>query len=131
MNKDYPKGFWKGLLVIVGAYTLVQFLVYVPNEISQYAGVFFRQVLRWIQILIVYATGAIVLHRMEPRWIGAIWHFIHFMLIGFLAISAIIEFSIGPVPYAWRASIAPMIEFLISPVLYFGAGVLYNSMKTT
>lgn len=131
MKQNYPKGFWKGLLIILVAYTLVQLVTYMPDKPAFLGGGIGRQWMRWLTILIVYLTGVWVLHHMEPQWIAAIWHLIHAVLIGFLLLSAFIEFSWGPLPYAWRASVAPMVEFLISPVLYFGAGILYKSMKTT
>lgn len=81
--------------------------------------------MRWMAIGLVYVVGWLVIKHTGVVWLLAIWHFIHLSLVGYLFLIAVYEYTIAPVPYGIRASVAPVIEFLISPVLYFAAGLVY------
>lgn len=78
---------------------------------------------------LVYLVGWLVIKNTGVAWLQAIWHFIHLSMVGYLILIAVYEFTIAPVPYGIRASVAPVVEFLISPVLYFGAGLVYVIVK--
>lgn len=125
----FPENYWKGLIIIFIAYTLVQLLFYHPLiQLPQFVKTN-RQLLRWVTITIVYITGVIVLKRTNEDWLKFVWHLIHLVLIFYLLLIAFVEICITPVSYGIRASVAPIIEFLISPLLYLGAGVVYMSLK--
>lgn len=81
--------------------------------------------MRWMAIGLVYLVGWAVIKNTGVPWLLAIWHFIHLSLVGYLFLIAAYEYAIAPIPYGIRASVAPIVEFLISPVLYFAAGLVY------
>lgn len=121
----FPKNYWKGLILVLLAYTTVQLLIARPDiEIPGYPGLF-RQLFRWFTIALVYVTGGFVLKQTGIGWLASIWHLVHLTLIGYLAIVTAFEYLIAPVSYGIRASVAPIVEFLISPVLYLGSGLVY------
>jgi hypothetical protein len=122
----FPKNYWSGLIFLVLVYTGIQLMISRPDlEIPGFPGLF-RQVFRWFTIALVYATGGIVLKQTGVDWLKAIWHLVHLTLILYLGAVTAYEYLIAPVSYAIRASVAPIIEFLISPVLYLCAGLVYS-----
>jgi hypothetical protein len=121
----FPKNYWKGLALVLLAYSTIQLLLSRPDlEIPNYPGLF-RQLFRWFTIALVYATGGFVLKQTGISWLKSIWHLVHLTLIAYLALVTAFEYLIAPVSYGVRASVAPIVEFLISPILYLGSGLVY------
>jgi hypothetical protein len=121
----FPNNYWKGLVLILLAYSTIQLLLSRPDvEIPGFPGLF-RQLFRWFTIALVYLTGGFVLHRTGITWLTGIWHLVHVTLIAYLGLVTCWEYLVAPVAYGIRASVAPIVEFLISPVLYLGAGLVY------
>ena len=107
------------------AYSTIQLLLSRPDlEIPGYPGLF-RQLFRWFTIALVYATGGFVLKHTGISWLKSIWYLVHLTLIAYLALVTAFEYLIAPVSYGVRASVAPIVEFLISPILYLGSGLVY------
>lgn len=125
----FPKNYWRGLFIVLAVYTFVQLLFYHPLFTAPEFFKSFRQPLRWLTITIVYVTGVQVLKRTDEDWLKFVWHLIHLLLIFYLLSIAFVEYFIMPVPYGIRASVAPIVEFLISPLLYMGAGVVFFSIN--
>ncbi len=126
---SFPRQFWKGLVFILLAYTVVQLISYqsflrLPTIIQEN-----KQLMRWMAIALVYSVGCLVLKTNGVAWLLGIWHLIHLSLVGYLFLIGIYEYTIAPVPYGIRASVAPVVEFLISPLLYFAAGLVYAMGK--
>jgi hypothetical protein len=71
-------------------------------------------------------TGGFVLRKRGVYWLKAIWHLVHLSLIIYLGGVIAFEYLIAPVSYGVRASVAPIVEFLVSPVLYMCAGLVYS-----
>ena len=124
----FPKNYWTGLVVVLTAYTFVQLFFYHPVISISSFFVQYRQFFRWVTITLVYMTGAVVLRKTDEAWLKYVWHLIHLLLIFYLLLIAFVEYFILPVPYGIRASVAPVVEFLVSPLLYMGAGVVYVSI---
>jgi hypothetical protein len=126
---SFPRQFWKGLVFILLAYTVVQLISYqsflrLPTIIQEN-----KQLMRWMAIALVYSVGCLVLKANGVAWLLSIWHLIHLSLVGYLFLIGIYEYTIAPVPYGIRSSVAPVVEFLISPLLYFAAGLVYAMSK--
>ena len=126
---SFPWRFWKGMVFILLAYTVVQLISYqsflrLPIIIQEN-----KQLMRWMAIAFVYFVGCLVLKANGVAWLLAIWHLIHLSLVGYLFLIGVYEYTIAPVPYGIRASVAPVVEFLISPLLYFAAGLVYAMSK--
>jgi len=126
----FPKNFWRGLLFILLAYTVVQLLVYQHLFVFDEYIALFRQPIRWLTITFVYMVGARMLKSTDELWLLTIWHFVHITLIGYLLIVSFFEYFVRAVPYGIRASVAPIIEFLISPVLYMCAGLIFHTIES-
>ena len=125
---NLPRKYWVGLVVMLIAYTVIQFsynfpIIHVPNWLRSN-----RQLFRWVNISFVYLVGIVVIRRMEPFWLLFVWNVIHIVLMGYLAIAAAYEYFIAPMPYGVRGSAAPIIEFLISPVFYVVIGLVYHTL---
>jgi len=125
----FPKNFWKGLLMILLAYTFVQLLVYQHLFNFDYYIAAVRQPVRWLTITLVYMVGVRVLKSTDELWLLTFWHIVHISLIAYLLIVAFFEYFVTAVPYGIRSSVAPIIEFLISPVLYLCAGLIYHAVQ--
>ena len=122
----FPQNYWTGLVFLLLVYTGIQLMLARPDvEIPGFPGLF-RQLFRWFTIALVYATGGFVLKQTGVDWLKAIWHLVHLTLIIYLGAVTAYEYLIAPVSYGIRASVAPIIEFLISPVLYLCAGLVYS-----
>jgi uncharacterized membrane protein YwzB len=126
---SFPRQYWKGLVFVLLAYTVVQLISYqsffrLPAIIQEN-----RQLMRWMAIAVVYLVGCFVLKGTGVAWLLGIWHVIHLSLVGYLFLIGIYEYTVAPVPYGIRASVAPVVEFLISPLLYFAAGLVFAVVR--
>ena len=126
--KGFPRNYWKGFLIIILAYSIVKLLFNDLLSILPLNYKINRQFTRWLTIFFIYVIGSKVLKTTNEAWMLAIWHFIHLVLISYLIIVAFFEYAIAPVSYGIRSSVAPIIEFLISPVLYMSAGLVYKTI---
>ena len=120
-----PKYFWSGFWIMILAYTLVRLFFYEPVVAMPHWVHTKRQLIRWINISFVYVVGIWVIRRMRIGWMLVLWNWVHIALLAYLLLAAAYEWGIAPLPYGIRSSVAPIIEFLISPVYYIGLGVLY------
>ena len=84
-----------------------------------------RQLVRWGNIFIIYVVGILIIRKMDESWMLWAWNAVHVVLMLYLIFAAAYEYLIAPLPYGLRASVAPIIEFLISPAYYVGLALLY------
>jgi hypothetical protein len=123
----YPNGFWKGLLILLPVYTLLQLLYYLPEaSLPRFIG---RLTLSpvWIVLPLAYAVGWLLLRRWDAPWVVAVWHLVHIALVGFAMSVLFYGRFIGTVPRGIADSMQPIVGFLISPILYLGLGLLDRS----
>lgn len=114
--------------MILLMYVLAQLLQALPAVLGLGDGVFLRQSARLLAVLWVYAVGSRVLRHTKARVILFCWHAVHLSLLLVLLVIALWEYLVGAVPFGIRASVAPVIEFLVSPMLYMAAGFLEASL---
>jgi hypothetical protein len=124
-----PKNYWIGFLILALAYTLVQFLFYHPVIPVLRSLLKYKQSVRWFNITFVYVVGIMVIRTMHVNWLLFIWNIVHVVMIGYLLLAAAYEYLIAPLPYGIRGSVAPIVEFLISPIIYMAMGLLYAGTK--
>ena len=124
-----PKNYWIGFLILALAYTLVQFLFYHPIIPVVRGLLQYKQTVRWFNITFVYVVGILVIRTMHVSWLMFIWNIVHVVMIGYLLLAAAYEYLIAPLPYGIRGSVAPIVEFLISPIIYMAMGLLYAGVK--
>lgn len=75
-------------------------------------------------LLGVYALGTYHLRFSNHSWMGALWHLVHISGIVVLFLAGLFDWLIHPLNYAARLMLRQIHEFLISPVLYVGMGLL-------
>lgn len=122
----YPNGFWKGLIILLPVYTLLQLLYYIPEaSLPRFIG---RLVLSpvWFVLPLAYAVGWLLLRRWDAHWVVAVWHLVHIALVGFAMCVLLYGRFIGPVPRGIADSIQPIVGFLISPILYLALGLMHG-----
>jgi hypothetical protein len=125
----YPRNYWKGFAALLLAYTLLQLVYYVPEAMMPEVvkKTTFSPI--WLLLVVVYAAGGWILSKTGVGWMRALWHIVHISLIAFAMLVLAYGRLIGPVPYGIAASVRPILEFLISPVLYLAVGLLYRAMR--
>jgi hypothetical protein len=122
---NLPKHFWFGFWVMLIGYTLIRMFFYdgvlpAPHWLKEQ-----RQLVRWGNIFIIYIVGILIIRKMDESWMLWAWNAVHVVLMLYLIFAAAYEYLIAPLPYGLRASVAPIIEFLISPAYYVGLALLY------
>ena len=128
-SSSFPKDFWKSLIGLLVLYTLLQLIYFIPESSFPEAVRRIRLSPLWFLLAVVYAAGWLVIRQWEVSWLLMIWHVVHISLAGYaLATLAYMRF-IGPVPNGIATSIRPIVEFLISPVLYLALGLLYRTTR--
>jgi hypothetical protein len=60
-----------------------------------------------------------------------IWHFIHITGIGLIALFGLYDLLISPTSILIRSFLGSINEFLISPVLFVGMGILHKKLSFT
>ena len=129
LSGDLPKAFWKGLAVMLPLYALLQLVYYLPE--STLPGWMTVTGLSpvWFLLAPVYLAGWWILGRTELRWLLPIWHIVHIALVGFALTALAYGRFIAPLPEGIAASVRPIVEFLISPILYLALGLLHKAVR--
>jgi hypothetical protein len=116
-----------GLVVILVIYTLYYLLfadtdvTWIPRKI--------RHVIKFATTVAVYLVGTYHLGELKDRWMSNLWHFIHISLLGIITLVGIYDWTFGMVSPQVKDMTVTMQEFLISPVLYVGMGIINNRMN--
>lgn len=117
--------FWGGFIIIVIIYSLYNlYLVDVNyyNSIPRKA----RHVCKFLAILSIYATGTYALKKYTVEWMMYIWHALHIIIIALLLVIGGYDWAFGEISVQARNVANTFFEFLISPVIYIGVGILNN-----
>src|ERR1700761_4281240 len=117
--------YWIGFIVIVIIYSLynlylvdVGYYQSIPRKV--------RHIGKFLSILIIYGTGTLALRRTTTEWMMYIWHLIHIVIIILLLLFGIYDWSLGKLSPQMHNMANTLFEFLISPVIYIGVGILNN-----
>lgn len=117
------------MLILLLVYTAVQLLYFNPPVKLPVWVYRLKQPIRWTSITVVFVTGIFILRKVKESWMLFLWNLIHVVVIGYLLLLAAYEFLIAPVSYGLRASVEPIIEFLVSPIIYIGMGIMYMQIQ--
>ncbi len=128
-SDNYPKNYWKGLLALIPLYTIAQLIYYLPTTDIPIPINIFPLSPVWILISIIFLTGWWILKKIGVQWIISIWKGVHIMIIGIVLIILVGNKAFDKVPLGSLSSVRPMIEFLISPILYIALGIMYRIHK--
>ena len=124
--RGFPQHYWKGLLVILVAYTVLQFIYYYPtNKLPD----FLRSLPVspvWFFLLIILFIGALILKQSGVGWLLTLWIGYHLLLI-FLLMVIFASLRLGDWPsHGLSSSFFTIVELLISPLPYLAAGLLHK-----
>jgi len=116
-----------GLLIILVVYTcfylffVEQDVMWIPRRV--------RHVIKFGTTVSVYLLGTLHLGRIEDRWMSYLWHFIHISLLSIITGVGLYDWAFGMVSEQVKDMTWTMQEFLISPVLYVGMGILNRRLN--
>jgi len=119
--------YWEGAVWVLGAYVLLQFMYRIPRHI--WTGIASDHAISpfWFLLMVVYLWVGGRLRRLDVRWIHALWHILHILLIGCVVGILGYRKMSGELPYVMTSTARTITEFLISPVLYISLGLLYRA----
>lgn len=116
-----------GLVVILVIYTLYYLLfadtdvTWIPRKI--------RHVIKFVTTVAVYLVGTYHLGVLKDKWMSNLWHFIHISLLAIITLVGVYDWTFGMVSPQVKDMTVTMQEFLISPVLYVGMGIINDRMN--
>lgn len=120
--------YWIGFIVIVVIYSLynlylvdVGYYQDIPRKV--------RHMGKFAAILTIYATGTFALRRYTAEWMMFIWHLVHIVIIGLLLLIGIYDWTFGEISAQMRNVANTLFEFLISPLIYIGVGILNTTFS--
>lgn len=116
-----------GLVAITLVYSLYHIyfdLTYVPDISGKW-----KHVNKFAFVLIVYAIGTFVLRKYKIAWMMQVWHFLHIVFISALLLIGFYDWYNGSITDQIRNIANSIHEFLISPALYVGMGILQFSLS--
>jgi uncharacterized membrane protein (DUF485 family) len=121
--------YWTGLVVLLVGYLLLQLLYFYPTDALPEAVKGFPLSPVWWLLAVVYLAGGWILNQVGVRWQLVVWHVVHIFLISYAMTVLAVSRFIGSVPYSILSTVRPILEFLISPVLYIAMGLLYKASR--
>lgn len=117
-----------GLILILIIYTLFYLLfqenkdiIFVPRKI--------RHLIKFVTTFSVYLLGTLHLGKIKDKWMGTVWHLIHLSLLAVLIAIGTYDWIFGMVNINVKYFTATIQEFLISPVLYVGMGIMNKCLN--
>ena len=120
--------YWIGFIVIVVIYSLynlylvdVGYYQDIPRKV--------RHIGKFAAILIIYLTGTFSLRKYTADWMMFIWHLVHIVIIGLLLLVGAYDWIFGEISAQMRNVANTLFEFLISPLIYIGVGILNTTFN--
>jgi hypothetical protein len=77
----------------------------------------------------VYGIGSFHLGKIKQQWMVSLWHLIHISLLVTISCIGLYDWIFGMVSQPTKDFAQSMQEFLISPILYVGMGLLNRQFK--
>lgn len=127
--RAYPKKYWNDLGVLLVIYSMMQLVYYIPKSALPETVQILRISPLWLLLLIVFLTGSRIVKKWNVPWLLLVWQAVHIVLIGLLMIKVAYVSFIGPIPIGIVSIYKSVMEFLISPLLYLGIGLIHRSIK--
>ncbi len=117
-----------GLAMILIIYTLF-YLFFIESDQTQYIPRRIRHLIKFSTTFIVYLVGTFHLGKLNDKWMSQIWHFIHISLLTVLLLIGAYDWIFGMVSKQVKDFTVTIQEFLISPVLYVGMGIINRKLN--
>jgi hypothetical protein len=118
-----------GLIIILIIYT-VFYIYFVENDVLWIPRKI-RHVIKFLCTVAVYFVGTYHLGKLNDKWMSHLWHFIHISLLTIITSVGLFDWIFGMVSEPIKDMTWTMQEFLISPVLYVGMGILNNRLNAS
>lgn len=121
--------FWIGLVAIVALYcTYYLYFIYgLSREIPLRAMHF----MKFVFILAAYGLGVLGLRGRAAGWKMRVWHWVYLAGLCFLVGLGVYDWAVDRVVLSIRGVADTVLEFLVSPVLYVGLGLLARSLDAS
>jgi hypothetical protein len=120
--------FIAGLILIGIIYSLFYIYFLENKDVAALSG-FLRHGISFGATLTVYFIGTSHLGTLEDKWMSSLWHFVHISGLIILTGLGLFDLFIADISFNMRRFALTILEFLISPVLYVGMGLLNRSLK--
>ncbi len=124
------RNYWIGLITLIIIYSLIYIFFY-EAPYAQKIPRLIRHLIKFIILIIVYLIGSFFLDLNKIKWMKVIWHFIHISGIVLIITLGSFIWIIRPSSNFFISLTISVNEFLISPVLYVGMGILYKKLLIT
>jgi hypothetical protein len=119
-----------GLILIVIIYSLF-YLLFAERSYFLDIPRKLRHVIKFASTILVYFVGTKHLGKLEDRWMNYLWHLIHISLLFCITSIGVYSWIFG-MPGIQIIKLAKSFqEFLISPVLYVGMGILNRKVHSS
>ena len=119
---------WIGGLALIMVIYTAYYVYFVDSDVTWIPRKV-RHVIKFSTTIAVYFVGTFHLGRLADRWMSHLWHFIHISLLGIITCVGLYDWAFGMVSEQLKEMTATMQEFLISPVLYVGMGIVNKRMN--
>lgn len=119
-----------GLILILIVYTLF-YTLFADRSYTYLIPRKIRHIIKFGTTIAVYLMGTYHLGKLKDQWMSSLWHFIHISLLIIITSIGIYDWIFGEVSYAVKDFTASLQEFLISPVLYVGMGLINQKLKSS
>lgn len=121
--------FIMGLIIIVVIYS-AYYIYFADSEEAILIPRKIRHIIKFGTTILVYSVGSLHLGKLHQKWMAMLWHFVHLSLLVTITSIGLYDWTFGMVSQPTKDLAQSMQEFLISPVLYVGMGILNSHFKT-
>jgi len=118
------KNFGWGLLQLIAVYTAYHLFFVESLDVRAITPGKLRVLVFMGSLVGIYALGTYHLRFSKHSWMGSLWHLVHLSGISILLLAGLFDWLIQPLNYPTFLMMRQLHEFLISPVLYVGMGLL-------
>lgn len=118
------RGRWLlGLCTIFLIYTLY-YLLFQDTPYLEFINRKMRHVIKFGATFMVYLFGTFYLGKLKDQWMELLWHTIHVSGLVLIVGIGFFDWVFGMISLPTKLFAASIQEFLISPVLYVGMGII-------
>lgn len=128
LYKTERSRFLMGLILIIMAYSAF-YIFFADSENALIIPRKIRHVIKFSTTILVYVVGSFHLGSLQQKWMSMLWHFTHITLLIIITSIGLYDWVFGMVSQPTKDLAQSIQEFLISPVLYVGMGILNNKSK--
>jgi hypothetical protein len=126
----------KRLFFLIGllAITLIYFLYNIfLVDVDYYQSIprKIRHINKFGSILLVYGVGTWTLKKYTIHWMMQIWHVVYAVTVIALIFIGLYDWRFGVISIQLRNIASALHEFLISPILFVGMGILNSRLLNT